>query len=343
MHLSSWRSEGCSSGSIAKPRFLAEDTAVQVATQHMGLQDLTASLRGQPSHRQPQPGSADSRINLCYADSAHVEVARAQYHDLPSRIIGHQPLEIQIKVLQVSPASREDMDNDEQTPIRPPDEHNTHKWMAYYRRVQRILGQQDETDLNLVMRQAATVCGLHGQCRTQDDATLHQDLRSLVTAIWHDKRALHTAVHSHDLQAQHDAQENAAWLDTTRRQLTEWHVRRAKELAQEQQCYFQNPEPYKSLKHVDKVFGETGHRGIKAVHLQDDTVTNDPAVVLEEVLNSFERQHDTKDGELSAYTEELHLPKLYNRTQQRDMHRTQFTIRELDEVLYKLQPGKPRG
>ena len=149
-------------------------------------------------------------------------------------------------------------------------------------------------------------------------------------------------MHSHDLQAQHDAKEIAARLDTTRRQLREWHVRQAKELAQEQQRYFQNPQPYKSLKHVDKVLGETGHRGIKAVRLQDGTVPNDPKVVQEEVLSSFLRQHNTEDGELPAYTKELisHLPKLYNRTQQRDMHPTPFTIRELDEVLYKLQPGK---
>ena len=152
-------------------------------------------------------------------------------------------------------------------------------------------------------------------------------------------------MHLHDLQAQHDAQEIAARLDTTRRQLREWHIRREKELAQEQQRYFQNPQPYKSLKHVEHVLVETGHRGIKAVRLQDGTVTNDPKVVLEEVLNSFLRQHNTEDGELSAYREELisHLPKLYNRTQRRDMHRTPFTIRELDEVLNKLQPGKTPG
>ena len=74
------------------------------------------------------------------------------------------------------------------------------------------------------------------------------------------------------------------------------------------------------------------------VRLQNSTVTNHPKVVLEEVLNSFQRQHNTEDEELSAYTEELisHLPKLYNRTQRRDMHRTPFTIREPDEVLYKV-------
>ena len=38
-----------------------------------------------------------------------------------------------------------------------------------------------------------------------------------------------------------------------------------------------------------------------------------------------------------------HLPKLYNQTQRRDMHRIPFTIREFHEVLYKLQPGKAPG
>ena len=47
---------------------MPEDTAVQMAMQHTGLQDLTASLRGQPSHLPPQPGSADSRIDLCYPE-----------------------------------------------------------------------------------------------------------------------------------------------------------------------------------------------------------------------------------------------------------------------------------
>ena len=74
-------------------------------------------------------------------------------------------------------------------------------------------------------------------------------------------------------------------------------------------------------------------------------MTNDPKVVLEDVLNSFQRQHNTEDEDFSAYTEEWisRLPKLYNRTQRRDMQRTPFTIRELDEVLYKLQPRKAPG
>ena len=97
----------------------------------MGLQDLTASLRGLPSHRLPQPGSAGSRIDLCYGDPAHVETTRAQYHDLPSKITGHRPLEVQIKVLRVPLASTEDMDHDEEPPIRPPDEHDATRWMAY--------------------------------------------------------------------------------------------------------------------------------------------------------------------------------------------------------------------
>ena len=98
-----------------------EDAAVEMAMQHMALQDVTAPLRGPPSHRPPQPGSADSRIDLCYANPAHVEVTRAPYHDLPSKITGHCPREVQITVVQVPPASTEDMNHDEQRPMRPPD------------------------------------------------------------------------------------------------------------------------------------------------------------------------------------------------------------------------------
>ena len=99
------------------------------------------------------------------------------------------------------------------------------------------------------------------------------------------------------------------------------------------------------MKQVDKILGETGHWGIRAVRLQDGTVTNDPKVVIEEVLNSFKRQDNAEDRELSDYTKQLisHLPKLYNREQRRHVHRTLFTIPELAEVLHKLKPGKTPG
>ena len=106
-----------------------EDTAVQMAMQHIGLKDLRASLKGQLSHRPPQPGSADSRIHLCYADPAY-EVTRARYQDLLSNNTGHRPQDLQIKVLQVPPSSTEDMDHDEQPPIRRPDEHGRQRRMV---------------------------------------------------------------------------------------------------------------------------------------------------------------------------------------------------------------------
>ena len=195
------------------------------------LTQTTTTWRGRFPHRPLLRGLGTRR-----GDAGAIPRPAIQDYRTPT-------LEVQIEVLQVPPASRDGMDHEEQPPIQPPGENNTHRWVAYYQKVQRILGQQDKTDLNLAMRQAATACGLSGQRRTQDDATPHQDLPSLVTTIWHDKRALYTAMHSHDLQAQHDAQEIAAGLETARRQLREWHVRRANELAREQQRYFPNPQP----------------------------------------------------------------------------------------------------
>ena len=62
-----------------------EDTAVKMARQHHDVQDLTASLQTEASHRPQQLGSTDSRIDLCYAGPTHVEVTRTKYHDLPSK------------------------------------------------------------------------------------------------------------------------------------------------------------------------------------------------------------------------------------------------------------------
>ena len=212
-----------------------EDTAVNIAMQHLDLQDLTASRRGQASHRPRQPGSTDSRIHLCYADPTHVEVTQTKYHDLPSKATGRRPLEVQLKMLQVP---SDNMDQDTQPPIRSPEELDTPKWMAYYRTVDRILGHQRNLDLNLAMRQAAAECGLHGGvCHKQETTTPHRGLRSMVNAMWCDKRDLHMAIHYHDTHTQRHTHCIAALLETTQQHLREWQERRAKDLAQEQQRY----------------------------------------------------------------------------------------------------------
>ena len=208
-----------------------EDTAVRMTIQHPGLQDLTTSLGGQASHRPRQRGATDSRNNLCYPDSAHVEVTRAQYHDLPSKATGHRQLEVHLKVLQVPPAPSDSIDMDAQPAINPPEERHTLKWVAYYSNVDRILGHQSEPDLNLAMRQAAAACSLHeGGKHEQETTTPHRDLRSMVTAIWCDKRDLHTAIHSHDTHTQQHTHRIAARLETTRRQLREWDEHPARTL-----------------------------------------------------------------------------------------------------------------
>ena len=87
----------------------------------------------------------------------------------------------------------------------------------------------------------------------QEAATLHWDLRSIVSAISRENRDLHTAIQFHVQHTQQSAQRIAVRLKATRRQLRGW--RWAKDLAQEQLRYLQNPKPYKSLGHVDKFLG----------------------------------------------------------------------------------------
>ena len=189
-----------------------------------------------------------------------MEVTQTEYHDMPSKTTGHRPLEVQLKVLQDPQTLSYNTDHDEQSFISPADEHDTDTWMVYYRTSDRILGHQANRGLNLAMRQAAAACGLHQKNHDEHEATKpHRDLGSIASAIWRDKRDLHTATHSQDAHSQQKSQRIAVRLEAMRRQLREWHERRAKDLAQEQQRYVQNPKPYKSLKPVDKVLVETGH------------------------------------------------------------------------------------
>ena len=196
------------------------------------------------------------------------------------------------------------------------------------------------------MRQAGTACGLREKSHHEQEAGIpHRDVRSMVSAIWLGKQELHTAIHFHDLHVQGNAQRIAARLETTRQQHRERHEPRGRDLAQEQQRYLPTPKPYKSLQHVAHVLGETGHRGTRAVRFQDVMVTNNPKMIIEEVVNSFQRQHNAEDGELSNYTKNLisHLSKLCNLTQRRKIHHMPLTLQELNEVLHKLNLEKIPG
>ena len=74
-------------------------------------------------------------------------------------------------------------------------------------------------------------------------------------------------------------------------------------------------------------------------------MTYDPKIVIDEVLNTFKRQHKGEDGTFSDYTKNLisHLRTLYNRTRRREMHRIPFTLQNLDGVLRNLKPRNTSG
>ena len=160
-----------------------------------------------------------------------------QYYNLPSKTTGHRPLEAKLKVLQVPPTPSDNVDQDAQPSISPADEHDTSRWMAY-RSLNGILGHQTVPDLNLAVRQAAAACSLCERIHhKQETAILHRNLRSMVSAIWCEKRDPHTAIHSQEPHTQRSAHRIAARLENTRRQLQEWFEHRAKDLSQEQQRY----------------------------------------------------------------------------------------------------------
>ena len=94
----------------------------------------------------------------------------------------------------------------------------------YYGTMERVLQQQPKHDLSRAMRQTSVACRVQeGHQDTKDTASPNPHLRSMVRAMWQDKRDVHGAVHSHDPRTQHAAQDTAGHLHLTKKQLKKLH------------------------------------------------------------------------------------------------------------------------
>ena len=87
-----------------------QDQAVRDTIEMLGLVDLTASLKGQPSHIPHQTDAAPSRIDVCYGDPTTIIRAEARYGPLPLGPTGHSPLHIRLTISNLPPSPPEDAD-----------------------------------------------------------------------------------------------------------------------------------------------------------------------------------------------------------------------------------------
>ena len=87
--------------------------------------------------------------------------------------------------------------------------------------------------------------------------------------------------------------------------MEEEHKRIYQKVVAEHERYMERAVPYKSLRYIRELAEAGKPLEIRAVRLQDGRVTGNKQEVLEEVAQSFRRQHNQGQQELSGITRRM--------------------------------------
>ena len=97
--------------------------------------------------------------------------------------------------------------------------------------------------------------------------------------------------------------------------------------------------PYKSLQYIRELAEAGKPQEIRAVRLQDGRVTGNKQEVLEEVAQSFRRQHNQGQEELSKIKRRMirALPRVFTAERSEDIHRSRVMLGERKEAVQALK------
>ena len=112
----------------------------------------------------------------------------------------------------------------------------------------------------------------------------------------------------------------------------------------EHERYMERVVPYKSLRYIQLT--EAGRpQELRAVRLQDGRVTGDEQEVLQEVAQSFRRQHNQGQQGLSKTTRRIvqALPRVFTAEQSKAIRRSRVTLGEIKEAVRALKREKSPG
>ena len=161
----------------------------------------------------------------------------------------------------------------------------------------------------------------------------------------HAKQQLATLLHTDTPQTRRQIHHCRTRIAHIRADLQRWHIHREKRIAQEHELYAQHELPYKAIRHLNDAMTDTGHRTITTVRQEDDSLTNDPATVLQATQDGFLRQHtptqDTLDPDTQAKIDRL--SRVFNHTQKRQLEKRPFTIHEVRKAIHSLRQHKTPG
>ena len=113
----------------------------------------------------------------------------------------------------------------------------------------------------------------------------------------------------------------------------------------EHERYMERAVLYKSLWYIRERAEAGKPQEIRTVRLQDGRVTGNKREVLEEVAQSFRRQHNQGQQKLSGTTRRMvsALPRVFTAEQSEDIHRSRGRLGESKEAVRALKGKKSLG
>ena len=130
-----------------------------------------------------------------------------------------------------------------------------------------------------------------------------------------------------------------------RRAVEEEHERICQKVVAEHERYMERAVSYKLLRYIRELAEAGKPQEVRAVRLQDGRATGNKREVLEELAQSFRRQHNQGQQELSGITRRMvrALPRVFTAEQSEDIHRSRVTLREIKEAVRALKGKKSPG
>ena len=120
------------------------------------------------------------------------------------------------------------------------------------------------------------------------------------------------------------------------------HERIYQKVVAEHERYMERAVPYKSLRYIRELVEAGRPQEIQAVRLQDGRVTGNKLQVLEEVAQSFRKQHNQGQQRLSGTTRRMvqALPRVFTAEQSEAIRRSRVTLGEIKEAVWALKRKK---
>ena len=264
------------------------DREVRMFQEEMRLQDVWYSGAPGPSHYPAPEGSTPSRIDAVYADPRWVKEVTAGYMVAPEKMQdrkGHCAMMVTVDVKEGEPGDDEEDEqgSDEEGVSLPPrvkwPEEGDERWQQWGQQVH--VEMRTGSHVHQAMRGAARVCGFNKQ---EGESQAQPKLQRLVASL---RKRQHE-----EIEARAQAQ-GAGWqtevtqakkrVRAARRAVEEEHERIYQKVVAEHERYMERAVPYKSLRYMRELVEAGKPQEIRAVRLQDGSVTGNKREVLEEV------------------------------------------------------------